>query len=80
LTKDAIETLQRFTLPAGPKSRRGDFVAFLDEEDPDAGVGFFRAGTSHPYIWMPTEVYAALLERHSANSATRRPSARRARR
>jgi hypothetical protein len=46
---------------SGPESKPGDYVSFVDEDNPDAGVQFCRKD-GHAFMWMPTEDYEAILK------------------
>ena len=54
---------------AAPPPRPGDYVAYLDESDPSAGVGLFRAGGSLA-VGMSTEAYEAFCAHPSVMAVT----------
>lgn len=54
---------------AAPPQRSGDYVAYLDESDPSAGVGLYRAGGSLA-VGMSTEAYEAFCAHPSVMAVT----------
>lgn len=54
---------------AAPPQRPGDYVAYLDESDPGAGVGLFRANGTLS-VGMSTEAYEAFCAHPSVMAVT----------
>ena len=54
---------------AGPAPQPGDYVAYLDESDPSAGVGLYRANGA-PVVEMSTATYEAFMAHPTVMVAT----------